>query len=175
MANTFIKIGSTVTVGAGGTSGIQFTGIVGTYTDLCLKLSLRSNYAGVTEGVNLTFNSSVTGYTYKYAQGAGSGTPTSSGTTGGTYIQIGLQDGANNTASTFGNMEIYIPSYSATTLNKVLSADSVGEENATTSYQRLAGGIWTATSAITQIDLVPSLGTLWVQYSTASLYGIKSS
>ena len=174
MANTYIQIGSTVTVGAGGTSGIQFTGIAGTYTDLVLKLSLRSNYAGVTEGVTTNFNSSATSYTYTYLQGAGSGTP-SSANGGTTYIQTGLQDAANNTASTFGNMEIYLPNYASSTTSKTLSADSTGEDNATTSYMRLAAGLWTNNAAITQIDLIPSLGTLWVQYSTASLYGIKKN
>lgn len=174
MPNTLTLIAST-TVGAGGTSGVQFTGITGTYTDLVLKLSLRSNYAGITEGVNLTFNGNTANYSYRYLQGAGSGAPSSSSVSGGTYIQIGLQDAANNTASTFGNMEIYIPNYSLTTINKSISADSVGEDNATTSYQRLAAALWANTAAITQIDLVPSLGTLWTQYSTATLYGISKS
>jgi hypothetical protein len=41
MANTYIQIGSTVTVGAGGSTTITFSSIPATYTDLILKFSLR--------------------------------------------------------------------------------------------------------------------------------------
>ena len=43
MANTYVQIGSTVTVGVSGAASIDFSSIPSTYTDLVLKVSGRSN------------------------------------------------------------------------------------------------------------------------------------
>ena len=44
MANTYVKI-ATVTVGSGGAANMTFSSIVGTYTDLAIKISARSDKA----------------------------------------------------------------------------------------------------------------------------------
>ena len=54
MANTYTLI-SSVTVGSGGASSIDFTSIPATYTDLCLVWSGRS--AGSDVDTKITFNS----------------------------------------------------------------------------------------------------------------------
>ena len=45
MADTYTLI-SSVTVGAGGASSIDFTSIPATYTDLLVKFSLRTDFNG---------------------------------------------------------------------------------------------------------------------------------
>jgi hypothetical protein len=47
MANTYEAI-ATVTVGSGGATDIEFTSIPGTYTDLLIKSSLRSDWPQIT-------------------------------------------------------------------------------------------------------------------------------
>ena len=79
----------------------------------------------------------------------------------------------NNTASTFGNLQIYIPNYAGSN-QKSYSIDSVGENNATDAYQVLSAGKYNQTTAITQVSLRIASSNL-AQYSTAYLYGIKNS
>ena len=174
MANTYTQISSAVTVGAAGASTIDFTSIPATYTDLVVKLTTRDTAVTANTGaVKVTFNSSATSYTNKYLTGSGSAVAT--GTTGTTYINAGLNGvmpTTGNTASTFSNIEIYIPNYAGST-NKSVSVDAVGENNATAAYAGLVDGLWSNTAAITSISIAPT--TLFAQYSSATLYGIKNS
>jgi hypothetical protein len=48
------------------------------------------------------------------------------------------------------------------------------ETNATAATMYLTSGLWSTTSAINQITLI-SYGASFVQYSMATLYGIKNS
>ena len=79
--------------------------------------------------------------------------------------------GANATANTFGNSEIYIPNYTGSNY-KSISADSVSENNASAAYANLFAGLWSNTAAINQITLIPGASANFAQYSTATLYGI---
>ena len=169
MPDTFVKIAS-VTVGSGGASSIDFTSIPSTYTDLCLKLSLRDNRASTADFILLSFNGSTTTFTNRYLEGDGFNTPAS----GSTARAAGLANAATSTASTFSNTEIYIPNYASGNY-KSYSADAVAENNATTAWADFHAGLWSNTAAINQVTISPNSGTLFNQYSTATLYGIKSS
>jgi hypothetical protein len=81
--------------------------------------------------------------------------------------------GANATANNFSNIDIYISNYRVA-IQKVVSIDYVGENNATEAHSGLVGGTWTNTAAITSIKLFSAGGNL-VQYSTATLYGILNT
>lgn len=174
MANTYIQIGSAVTVGVAGATTIDFTSIPATYTDLVLKLTTRDTAVTANTGaVKATFNSSATSYTNRNITGSGSAA--ASGSVGTTYIDAGLNGTmptTGNTASTFSNIEIYIPNYAGSTYKSV-SVDAVGENNATAAYAGLVAGLWSNSAAITSISIAPT--TLFAQYSTAYLYGIKNS
>jgi len=87
---------------------------------------------------------------------------------------IGDATGASATASTFGNQEVYFPNYAGAT-NKSYSADSAGENNATTAYLTLSAGLWSQTSAITSLEFYDRGVGNFVQYSSAYLYGIIKS
>jgi hypothetical protein len=169
MANTYTLI-SAVTVGAGGSATISFSSIPQTYTDLKLVLSGRSDSASLTN-VQMQPNGSTSSLSGK--QIYGDGASAFSGTDGG-YGSKAALPGTSQTASTFNNVEWYIPNYTGST-NKSFSCDSVQETNATTAYAQLWAGLWSDTSAITSITLDIIEAGNFVTNSTAYLYGIKNS
>lgn len=171
MATTFTKIAS-VSVGVLGAASIDFTSIPSTYTDLCVKLSVR------TDGINapwllLRFNGSTSSYTQRYLYGTGAA---AASITVGTANYMNLAAAINSTSqtlSTFANAEAYVPNYAGSN-NKSVSTDTGQENNATTAYATLAAGLWSNTSAINQVTFFPETGN-FAQYSTAVLYGVKNS
>jgi hypothetical protein len=172
MANTYTLI-SSVTVGSSGAATIDFTSIPSTYTDLLVKVSLRSNNAANTDTLFCNFNGNTsTNFTSRRLSGQGT---TASGATftGNTEMHLfSTVVGANATASTFSNSDIYIPNY-AGSANKSASYDGVTENNATNALAALLAGLWSNTAAINRVTL--SCTGSFVQYSTAYLYGIKNS
>lgn len=169
MPDTFVKIAS-VTVGSGGASSIDFTSIPSTYTDLCVKLSARPTSGGTTQA-QIRFNSSGgTAYSDKTIEGDGS-TAVSFSRSSQAYVFAVAVNGT--TSNTFGNTEFYIPNYAGSN-NKSISIDSVSEANTTSAYMALVAGLWSNTSAINAVNLTLN-GVNFAQYSTATLYGIKSS
>jgi hypothetical protein len=167
MANTFELIAST-TLGSA-QANIDFTSIPSTYTDLCLKFSARTAQAEVATWLKIAFNGSAASFSSRYLVGNGSAASSN------TLAQYG-GDGvsANATASTFSNVEIYIPNY-AGSANKSYSVDSVTENNATSAFALLIAGLWSNTAAINQITLTPNTGANFVQHSSAYLYGVKNA
>jgi hypothetical protein len=167
MAVTY-KLIETVTVGSGGAASIEFTSIPQTYTDLKVVISSRTDKnTGNASDITVQFNSTGTTYTNRNLYGDGA----SAASNAPSYI--GSTSQATNTASVFGNLEIYIPNYTGST-QKSYSTDSVQETNATTSYQFLNAGLWNGTGAITTVSFALVSGN-FVQFSSASLYGIKNS
>lgn len=168
MPVTYNKIAS-VTVGSGGAATIDFTSIPATYTDLVLKLSSRTTYTSVSYRFGeLQFNGSAVNLSSRYLQGNGS--TAASGNDTAIYF---WNNTATATASTFDNIEIYIPNYAGST-NKSVSIDGVTENNSTAVLSHLVAGLWSNTAAITSIKLDPNSGD-FVEFSTATLYGISKS
>lgn len=170
MATTFVKI-QTVTVGVAGASSIDFTSIPQTYTDLKVVMSARANTVAVSESSKMTFNGVTTGYSNRYVFGNGSAASSGSDTTAFVFrVPSSLA-----TASVFGNGEVYIPNYTSANY-KSFSDESVSENNDVTSGAIFTANLWSNTAAITSIKIeVLTGGGLFTQYSTATLYGIKSS
>ena len=168
MANTFTLIASS-TVGSGGLANIEFASIPSTYTDLQILCQLRSDITAGADDIFIQFNGSASNFTWKNALGTG----TSAISQNNTNNQAGSIPAANFTANAFGNATLYIPNYAGSNY-KSISSDSVVENNGTTGYDALYATLWSNTAAITSIKLLPSSG-LFIQYSTAYLYGIKNS
>lgn len=169
MATTFVKIAST-SIGSGGAASMSFTSIPSTYTDLCVKVSLRA--AVNQQSWTLTFNSSGSGYSQKVLYGDGSGVSSQS-LSAQSVIYGYAQDRSTWTANTFNNGEIYILNYAGSNYKSV-SIDEVSENNATLANQAFVAGLWSNTAAITSITIGGYSGDL-AQYSSATLYGIKNS
>ena len=161
-----------ITVGAAGASSVTFSGIPQTgYTDLVVKISARNDASNVAGGVWLYPNGSSANMTGRIL--AGTGSVAVSGTDTKVY---GYTNSANSTASTFGNIEFYIPNYTSSN-NKSISVDSVMENNATEGRQGLMAGLWSITSAITSLEFQTfnnstSAAANFVSGSTFYLYGV---
>lgn len=165
MANTFTKI-ATVTVGAGGLSTISFTSIPSSYTDLCLKASMRTSRADTADPVTITFNGSSTTYAERRLWADGSSATTYTGTS----IEAQYANSANSVSNAFSNFEMYIPNYAANQ-NKPMSYYSAYQNNVTTAYTVRLTGVWATSTAINTITLDPVYGN-FVEHTTATLYGI---
>jgi hypothetical protein len=177
MANTFIQIGSTVTVGSGGAVNIEFTSIPATYTDLIILTSLRSTRTPSTDGSHtaLTFNNNTSNiYSFTHIRGTGSVASSYNESNEASMNFYSQANSSADTASTFSNNSFYIPNYSGSG-NKAVTVDSVYENNATTAGIHIVRGLWANTAAITSIKLAEATGNAWAQYTTAALYGIKNS
>lgn len=155
---------SSVTVGAGGASSIDFTSIPSTYTDLVLVFSLRGSAAATNQEFSMFLNNNGTGYSFRRLFGSGTTASSDSGSSTAAPQAVG----ANATASTFSNGIAYFPNYAGST-NKSYSIDQVTENNATAAIQSITAALWSNTAAITQISIQ---GTTIQQYSTAYLYGL---
>lgn len=141
------------------------------YTDLKIVLSARSTANGG-QNVNLTFNSTASGYSDIILSGNGTAASSfsSGNTTRGGSCAI---PGADFTANTFGNGEIYIPSYNVSGIAKSFMSDSVTENNTSLSYIQMQATMWTGTGAVSTI-LIDLSGGSFVAGSTFSLYGIAT-
>jgi hypothetical protein len=167
MANTYVAI-ATTTVGSGGAANIEFTSIPQTYTDLLIKTSGRTDRVATNAEFFIKLNGDVVADAAKKLYGNGS----SVGSQGGNAV--GVSNGSNNTASTFSSTEIYIPNYTGSSA-KIVSSESTQEQNGTLSYIYLVALKSLTTAAVTSIQLYPEESKNWVQYTTATLYGISKS
>jgi hypothetical protein len=135
------------------------------YTDLKIVAAARTDTT--TPNIMITLNGSTSSFTNKVVYGTGSSALSTS------YARfVGYASMSTDTASTFGNSEIYIPNYSGST-NKSFSSDAVHENNATAANAGLSAGLWSNTAAITSVGLSPDSGN-FVANSTFSLYGLAA-
>jgi len=159
----------TVTVGSGGAASIEFTSIPQTYTDLVIKLSVRSSVADGSNGYyfDVFFNDTSANRSGRFLQGNGSVTAS------GSYPLWGVSIGSDFTASVFANNELYIPNYSGSTYKSSI-LNGVQEQNATLARLMMSAGLWSDTAAVTSVKFTAA-GGVFVQHSSASLYGIKNT
>ena len=160
----------TQTVGAGGTTVIQFNNIPQFYTDLQIVISARTNGTSGARLIGGYFNG--TGYpsNASFRELIGNGSSVSSSGTSA-YSTFGFVCDASQTANTFSSHNIYIPNYANTSNFKQVIIDSVSENNSTTARQYLAANLWRYTNAIQSIQMDCG-GEVFQQYTTVSLYGI---
>jgi len=166
MASSMTKI-SSITVGSGGTSSFDFTSIPQTYTDLIVKISTRSTYAGGSANtIQLSLNGSTASFSGKSIEGEASTV-----TSGSAARSIGATPSATATSSTFSNGELYFPNYTSNNY-KPFSYDVVMESNASSGvYNSLGAGLWSNTAPITSITISTNVN-VWAQNTTATLYGV---
>lgn len=152
-------------------SSVSFSSIPGTYTDLMLLLSARSDrVTGTTDDAEILFNSSSSNFSYRTLYGNGASALSSSSASLNLY---GVVNNASTTANTFTNGEIYIPNYAGST-NKSFSVSLAHENNNTTAFIWTEAGLWSNTAAITSVTLDLASGS-YVSGSSFFLYGITKS
>ena len=175
MANPTMTLISSQTLG-GSTASVTFSSIPSTYNDLKLVCSMRTDAATFTGTPVIKINAdTATNYSYTFLFGNSAAAGSSNGISQ-TSDQSTRIDGANNTASTFGSWEIYIPNYNSTGSKPYFGID-VTEQNDTTpnhSWMAASAHLYRGSSGISSITLTPPSGN-FVQFSDFYLYGIKNS
>jgi hypothetical protein len=160
---TYVKI-ATATIGATAAT-IQFTSIPQTYTDLMLLISVKNSNGGTPQySMNFAVNGSplvLTRY-IKTEQGV-------SVTISQTNTQVAYVANSG-TGSTFSNVLVRIPSYTSSVYKFIYVED--GTNYYSNGSESVTGGQINTNSAITSITLSDGAVTNFVQYSTATLYGI---
>lgn len=163
---------ATVTVGAGGSATIDFSNIPQTYTDLCVLMSLRSDRSAIDSDAYIKLNNTTTGYSYRFLYSDPNlGTPV--GNSSGSTYPMTVTNAANATASTFANSRLYISNYTSSNY-KSMAIEGVSENNSIDCYTYTVAGLWSNTAAVNQITITPYTGS-FVQYTTATLYGVKAA
>jgi hypothetical protein len=149
-------------------SSITFNSIPQAFTDLVLVISARTNRAeDFGDFLQVRPNNISTGGSGRRLYGTGS-TGVSNTTS---FVPGGIGSTTNQTANTFGNVTLYIPNYTSS-VAKSFSMDGVSENNSSTAIQAITAGLWTGTDPITSLVILPEVGTLIMQFSSATLYGI---
>lgn len=158
-----------IDVGATPVTKMEFSSITGDYDGLYLLLSMRSNTTGRTDGwedTYLTINGThVPNVLQVYSYNSATVGQNASGTSPG-----GFSNHSAMTANAFSNVGIFIGSYWTNDV-KPFIVDSVTEQNTTSNILVMAQGQITLASPLHTLSVEP-YGADFVQYSSASLYGV---
>ena len=172
MATTFELIkGATLT---GSQASYTFSAIPSTFTDLCLKMSCRTNDSGSWQSANnITVNGLTSGYSMTQLRGNYTAPDSVRNSSQTTWHDIN-QNAVNSTSNTFSNDEVYFPSYTASQ-NKPVSIINVLENNHATNFWINAdAALLSNTAAISSITITAS-GSSFVAGSSFYLYGVKNA
>jgi hypothetical protein len=169
MPSTFTLISAnTLTASA---ASVTFSSIPATFTDLVLRVSARTDTTG--NIILLGFNGDTTGV-WSRTSLRGNGSAASSGNnTSLAEMQLENVNISSYTADTFNNMEVYIPSYTASQ-NKPIFNFGVSETNASAANMAASAGLWRITSAVNEVKISGSSAN-FVSGSSFYLYGISNS
>ena len=168
MSATYIPIQSTTLTTSA--ASVTFSNIPATYTDLVVRISARADASSATNSVSMRINDVTTNRSITFLRGTGSGVTSAQGFDG----NIGTITGATATASTFGDIEVYIPNY-LSSANKPFSSFSVQEDNNASAFIFARAHLWQSSAAITQLRFESLTSANFVSGSTFHLYGIKNS
>lgn len=158
-----MKLVNSVTVGAGGTASITFSGIPQDATDLVLLVSMGDS--GGNQNCYMLFNGSNANFSSVNMYGTGDAV----GSNGRTDNVFQGLTSSLTAASAPSAGQISISNY-ASSLNKTFLIDTTWENTTSTAFQWLTSGRWLNTAAINSITLTAT--NLFTQYSIASLYTI---
>tara|TARA_R110000868_G_scaffold411190_1_gene702205 strand:+ start:830 stop:2236 length:1407 start_codon:yes stop_codon:yes gene_type:complete len=142
------------------------------YTDLKVVLSARESSSGDYVRLGMDFNSITSGISGKLISGSGSAASSGNITANGTVAYGVTRFSA--TANSFSNVEIYIPNFLVSGIQKSFSIEAVEENNATAALGGMSAGLSTITNPITTIKLYPDYRTQFAAKSTFSLYGLAA-
>jgi hypothetical protein len=167
---------SSQTISTGGTTAlVSFNNISQIYTDLILRMSLRSNTGVTFETFNcgLRANDGTylgTSQTYIYGDGASAASVRLGNAS---TFEVPYMNANNSSGTAFSSLELYIPNYTVSGVKKSASLNYASEANATTAYINamalLTGN--SNTSAVGRIDIDAGSG-YFNAGSSFYLYGL---
>ncbi len=151
-------------------TSITFSSIPQTYTDLFVLTSLRDN-SGAGGWANALIRPN--GLNTNLSTRVLFGWSTNVGSFSDTFIYHEMV-GGGSTANVFSNSQIYIPNYTASTPKSIM-VDTSTERNDPASINAIVAGLWNSSAAITSLQIEAESGRSFVQYSSATLFGILKS
>jgi hypothetical protein len=168
---------ATSTVGSGGTGTITFSSIPATYKHLQLRCLSRTNRATYSsDSIAIRFNSD-TGANYSYHLLYGQGSSVSVAAVTSTTLMEAPAATTTATANPFAGAIIDVIDYESTNKNKTIRVLGAFDNNSGSAnqegYVTFASGLWMNTTAVNTITLTPKNGSLFSEYSSFALYGIK--
>jgi hypothetical protein len=165
MATATYDLIASQTLGSAAT-GITFSSIANTWTDLRLTLVLK---AAALTNLRIQLNSDTgTNYSFTYVAGNGSATA-STGATSATSIRF---DSGNTASGSINLLNLDLFSYAGSTYKTILgnyNADNNGSGFVTDTV-----GLWRSTAAITSVYVYGGTSAFDIG-TVASLYGIKAA
>jgi len=150
-------------------ASITFSSIPQDYDDLIIKVSTRNtnSTAGHRLG-EIELNGSSANFSAVNLLGTGSAVATQT-----QYSNLVFRAaGGGTTANTFGNADIYISNYTASS-SKSISSDSVYENNGTSVILEIIETLWSNSAAVTSVTLTLDADNFTAD-STFSLYGVTA-
>ena len=173
---------ATTTVGGGGASSITFSSIPSTYTHLQIRgIGKWDTTTNDISAIQWQLNGDTgSNYAYHYVRGSGSAV-SATGVASQTNALSSSSMPTNNAsyANMFGAVVFDLLDYTNTSKYKTYRAlagtDSNGIVAGYAPMINLVSGLWQNTAAITDLTFTPVNGTLFNQYSSFALYGIKGA
>ncbi len=161
-------------------ASVTWSSISGSYDHLLVKVSARTDKAGIYDPVRIQFNGDSTSgnysNTYLYAGTASVGSGRDDGEN---YIHhFYAACGGTTLADTFGAAYILIPNYANSSTYKLVICSGTVENNSSSGWEWMLtqlAGLWQNQSAITQIDLTTEGASEYQAHSTFDLYGITGA
>ena len=178
---------ATTTVGSGGSSSVSFSSIPSTFKHLQVRVMAQTNRATYgTDGVYMTFNGDTTSGSYSWHGLKGDGANASAASLTSQNNILWNNAIATSAASvyTFGAMIIDLLDYVNTNKYKTARSFTGHDLNGTVSgfggAVYLQSGLWfkagsgVTSDAISSITFTPQVGTIFTQFSSFALYGVKA-
>jgi len=166
-----VKI-ETKTAPSGGVSNFQFSSIPSTYQDIFIVLTARSNRSNAIDAIKVYFNTDTTTSNYSILRAYNSTTTITTQRINTYADEFAYISGNSATAGDFGSTYLYMANYSGS-LAKSINMRSGGSDNSSSNARSSWGSLsWTGTAAVNQITIAPNTGTLFQEFSTATLYGV---
>jgi hypothetical protein len=162
------------TVLTGNQASVEFTNLVSkygsTYQHLQIRIAARTNATQLNDYMKMTLNGDTAGnYAAHDLEGNGSNVA-SAGYPNLAFMGVQRAGGANSASGVFGAGVTDILDAFETTKNTTIRSFGGVPNNIF-----LTSGHWRNTAAVNVINIAPGSGTLFVQFSRFSLYGIKAT
>ena len=152
-------------------ASVTFSAIPSTFTDLVIRCAGRSDSSfSAMLDIYVSFNGATATYSRTVLRAFGSSADSSRGSGSANWTLSGVS-GTPATANTFGDVELYIPSYTANQNKPIGVVSNIENNSATVNRINAIAGLVNITAAVTSIRLETDGN--FVAGSSFYLYGIK--
>ena len=165
VTNSYESI-ATVTVGSGGTGSISFSSIPSTFKHLQIRALVANNNVGY--GALTILNSDTTGSNYNTHRLQGNGSAAAAGYDSVDAYPIYYTGGSSGYAGAVLDILDYADTNKYKTMRALGGYDTNGA-----GYIYLGSALWKSTAAVNSVTITAPASSLWLQYSSFALYGIK--